>query len=194
MGKGNYDLAARKNLGLFLVVSFASLAAILILSVESIRSPMIVSADVTTWSDSDNTRTVWTHLTTTEGDLEQPSGSTEQTAALVFDIDRDGTNDFVIAARDLPGPSLVWYQRTSEGWLRREIESDHFADRSRRCVPRHRWRWRHRYCNGWRPLDQRSVVVGKSLIPDFDSTGDRTRRPIKNTGFGKASRPVIRRL
>jgi hypothetical protein len=64
----------------------------------------------------------WTHLSTATGHLTPPSNSTEQTAALVLDVDRDGLNDFVIAARKVPGPAVVWYRRHAGGWDRYVIE------------------------------------------------------------------------
>ena len=70
-----------------------------------------------------NAAASWTQLSSTTGDLPAPSGSTEQTATLVLDIDKDGLNDFVIGARKEPGPSLVWYRRHAGGWDRLVIES-----------------------------------------------------------------------
>lgn len=65
----------------------------------------------------------WDHLSTAEGDLAEPGNSTQQTAALILDVDGDGLNDFVIGARQLP-PSLVWYRRTEEGWTRYLIDDE----------------------------------------------------------------------
>lgn len=65
----------------------------------------------------------WGHLSTANGDLPAPSGSSEQTAALILDIDKDGLNDFVIGARKAPGPAMVWYHRTASGWDRYVMES-----------------------------------------------------------------------
>lgn len=47
---------------------------------------------------------------------------TQQTAAAVFDIDRDGVNDFVIAERTA-APAVVWYRRGKDGWTRYVIEA-----------------------------------------------------------------------
>jgi len=66
----------------------------------------------------------WVHLSTTEGDLPLPTGSTEQTAALILDVDLDGLNDFVIASRQAPGPALVWYRRNSTGWTKYIIDNN----------------------------------------------------------------------
>jgi hypothetical protein len=59
----------------------------------------------------------WKHLSSSTGDLPLPGTSTEQTGALIADLDKDGTNDFVISFRKV-GPALVWYRRTGTGWER----------------------------------------------------------------------------
>ena len=65
----------------------------------------------------------WPHLSTAAGDLPSPDTGPEQVAALVGDLDGDGVNDFVIAARRGEGASLVWYQRgAAGGWTRRVVE------------------------------------------------------------------------
>lgn len=65
----------------------------------------------------------WKHLSSATGDLPVPGPSTEQTGALVADLDKDGTNDFVISFRKV-APALVWYRRTSTGWSRYLIETN----------------------------------------------------------------------
>jgi hypothetical protein len=65
----------------------------------------------------------WKHLSTTTGDLPLPGPSTEQTGALIADLDKDGTNDFVISFRKV-APALVWYRRVGAGWERYVIEPD----------------------------------------------------------------------
>ena len=66
----------------------------------------------------------WNHLSTATGDLPSTDAGPEQVAALVGDLDGDGRNDFVIAARRGQGePSVVWYQRgATGGWTRRVVE------------------------------------------------------------------------
>jgi hypothetical protein len=59
----------------------------------------------------------WKHLSSATGELPVPGTSTEQTGALVADLDKDGTNDFVISFRKV-APALVWYRRTGTGWDR----------------------------------------------------------------------------
>jgi len=66
----------------------------------------------------------WQHLSTTFNDLDVPSASTEQTATLILDIDRDQRNDFVVGIRNEPGPSLIWYKQEANSWTRYVIESE----------------------------------------------------------------------
>jgi len=65
----------------------------------------------------------WKHLSSKTGDLPAPGNSTQQTASLILDVDKDGVNDFVIAARQ-KAPSLVWFRRTKTGWTRYVIDKD----------------------------------------------------------------------
>jgi len=65
----------------------------------------------------------WNHLSSSTGDLPVPGTSTEQTGALVADLDKDGTNDFVVSFRKVP-PAVVWYRRTSAGWDRFVIDTN----------------------------------------------------------------------
>ena len=68
-------------------------------------------------------RTVsWKHLSSTTGDIEVPNSGKEQTSATVFDIDKDGINDFVITERT-SAPSVVWYRRNGNGWTKYVIEN-----------------------------------------------------------------------
>lgn len=65
----------------------------------------------------------WKHLSTKSGDLPVPNDGTQQTSAAVFDIDRDGVNDFVITERT-KAPSVVWYRRGKTGWTRYVLEAE----------------------------------------------------------------------
>jgi hypothetical protein len=73
-------------------------------------------------AQAENAPLTWLHLSTAYGDLPAPGASTEQTAALVLDIDGDGLNDFVIAARRTGAPAVVWYRRTGDGWTHHLID------------------------------------------------------------------------
>lgn len=65
----------------------------------------------------------WTHLSSATGDLPVPGPSKQQTGALVADLDKDGTNDFVLSFRQT-GPALVWYRRLTNRWDRIVIDPD----------------------------------------------------------------------
>ena len=64
----------------------------------------------------------WRHISTLTGEIPLPGSSTQQTASLVADIDKDGVNDIVIGCREAP-PSLVWYRNHDRGWQRLVIDS-----------------------------------------------------------------------
>ena len=66
----------------------------------------------------------WQSLSSAAGDLPVPGSNPEQTAAVVFDINNDGVNDFVIGTRLGSGPSVVWYERTSSGWVLHTIDRE----------------------------------------------------------------------
>jgi hypothetical protein len=63
----------------------------------------------------------WQHLSARHGDFPPPNSGTQQTSATVFDIDRDGVNDFAIAERTA-APAVVWYRRGKNGWTRYVLE------------------------------------------------------------------------
>src|SRR5688572_14772290 len=65
----------------------------------------------------------WEHLSSVDGKLETPNQGNQQTATLVIDVDKNGTNDFIIAERT-KAPSVVWYRRTNKGWDRLVVETD----------------------------------------------------------------------
>jgi len=65
----------------------------------------------------------WKHLSSKTGDLPSPDASTQQTAALILDVDRDGLNDFLIGCR-AKGPAVVWFRRQADGWKRYVVERD----------------------------------------------------------------------
>lgn len=65
----------------------------------------------------------WKHLSSKTGDLAAPNPGTQQTSSVVFDIDRDGVNDFVITERTA-APSVVWYRRGRSGWTRYVLEAE----------------------------------------------------------------------
>lgn len=63
----------------------------------------------------------WKHLSTANQDFPVPNEGNEQTSSCVFDIDKDGVNDFIITERT-KAPSVVWYRRSAEGWQRYVVD------------------------------------------------------------------------
>ena len=68
----------------------------------------------------------WEHLSSKKGDIPAPGPSTQQTASLILDVDKDGINDFIIGSRKV-GPALLWYRRLAEGWEEYTIEPEFLA-------------------------------------------------------------------
>jgi sugar phosphate isomerase/epimerase len=65
----------------------------------------------------------WQYESTTNGKIPLPSTANQQTAALVLDIDKDGSDDLIVGCR-VTGPALVWFKKTQNGWKRSIIEDD----------------------------------------------------------------------
>ncbi len=63
----------------------------------------------------------WIHISSLEGTLEPPNAGNQQTATAVFDVDRDGTVDFLVTERT-QAPAVVWYRHTARGWDRYVVE------------------------------------------------------------------------
>ncbi len=66
-------------------------------------------------------RIKWMRLSSRNGDLPAPGNALEQTACQILDVDKDGVNDFFIAAR-AGTPALVWYRRNPKGWTKYLID------------------------------------------------------------------------
>ena len=63
----------------------------------------------------------WSHLSSTTGDLPVPGTSTEQTGAVVADLDKSGVNGFILSFRKT-APALVWYRHAGNSWQRYVID------------------------------------------------------------------------
>lgn len=63
----------------------------------------------------------WRKLSSKSGDLPAPGPSSQQTGAIVGDLDKDGVNDFLITARH-EAPAILWYRRTQNGWVKYVVE------------------------------------------------------------------------
>ena len=68
----------------------------------------------------------WQQLSSKRGDLPAPGPSTQQTGALVADLDKDGVNDFVLSFRKV-APALVWYRRNETNWTRVVIDPEYLT-------------------------------------------------------------------
>jgi FG-GAP-like repeat len=66
----------------------------------------------------------WQHLSSKTSDLPVPSGGKQQTACVVFDIDKDGAADIVVAERT-QAPALIWLRHTKTGWDKYVIDDTH---------------------------------------------------------------------
>ncbi len=66
----------------------------------------------------------WRHLSSRSGELPVPNGGTQQTACVVFDIDRGGAADIVIAERTR-APAVIWLRRVAAGWEKYVIDDTH---------------------------------------------------------------------
>ncbi len=65
----------------------------------------------------------WTYITSQTGAIPVPNEGNQQTASQVLDIDKDGTDDFVITERT-KSPSVVWYKHNgNRTWKRYVIET-----------------------------------------------------------------------
>lgn len=63
----------------------------------------------------------WKRLSSTTGDLPAPNEGNQQTCCVVFDVDGDGADDFVVGERT-QAPSVVWYRLTESGWKKHTID------------------------------------------------------------------------
>jgi hypothetical protein len=80
-----------------------------------IASAMLAGLFLTVAPAADMPLPAWKHLSSKNGDLPAPNGGKQQTACVVFDIDRDGAADIVIAERT-QAPAIIWLRHTKTGW------------------------------------------------------------------------------
>lgn len=74
-------------------------------------------------ASSQTTAPGWRHLSSADGTLPVPNGGNQQTSSAVFDVDRDGVQDFAITERT-EAPSVTWCRRTGAGWTRYVIDDE----------------------------------------------------------------------
>ena len=66
-------------------------------------------------------RVNWLPQSSTTGDLPTPNEGEQQTCCVVFDVDNDGIDDFVVGERT-KAPSVVWYKFNGTGWNRYVVD------------------------------------------------------------------------
>lgn len=125
----------------------------------------------------------WKHLSSENGEIAVPNQGAQQTASAVFDVDKDGVNDFIIAERS-EAPAVVWYRYTENGWDRYVVDEDQLRIEAGSAITdidqdgdidvvfggdagsNHVWWWENPY-------------------PDYDQDTPWTRHVIKNSGANK---------
>ena len=65
----------------------------------------------------------WKFYSSVKGDIPIPNEGVQQTSDVVFDIDKDGVNDFMITERT-KAPSVVWYKKNGDKWDRYIVDAD----------------------------------------------------------------------
>lgn len=64
----------------------------------------------------------WVQLSSRTNGLPSPNGGSQQTASLVVDVDKDGTQDFILCERT-SAPSVVWFRRIAGIWTKYIIDN-----------------------------------------------------------------------
>ena len=85
--------------------------------------PLVVGiAILAILSGSAFARVNWVVKSSTTGDLPTPNEGSQQTCCVVFDIDKDGVDDFIVGERT-KAPSVVWYKYNGAGWNKHVIDA-----------------------------------------------------------------------
>jgi hypothetical protein len=144
---------------------------------------LLLASVVFSAKESSHPNIQWIHVTSKIEGIPPPGPSKVQTASLILDIDKDGINDFVIATQE-QGPSVIWYRRTINGWVKYVIDSSPLPIEAGGAVVD---------IDGDGDLD---IIFGSDYLdnkiwwwenpyPNYDPNIPWTRREIKNSGGNK---------
>ena len=92
-----------------------------IMKVQYLCVPALLIIWMASPSNAQTVSPGWKHLSSSSGDLASPMPGNQQTSSAVFDVDKDGVNDFFITERTA-APSIVWYRHTTSGWQRYVVD------------------------------------------------------------------------
>ncbi|HLU48958.1 MAG TPA: VCBS repeat-containing protein, partial [Planctomycetota bacterium] len=131
----------------------------------------------------------WVHLSSARGEIPTPNDDgAEQVNALIFDVDLDGRNDFVVGERR-GAPGVVWFRRDSDSFTRFPIEMNQ-ADVTSSAA----------FYDLDRDGDLDVIMGGSHLsdeiwwwenpFPEYDASTPWTRHTIKRSG-GKQHHDII---
>ncbi len=131
----------------------------------------------------DEHRTVsgnWIRISSENGEIPVPGPSTQQTACLIVDVDKDGFDDFIVGSRET-GPSILWYKRGIEGWTRYIVDDEFLPIEAGGA-----------FCDidedgdtdivFGADFEDRKIWWWENPYPKFDPVKSWTRREIKNSG------------
>lgn len=113
--KKSQNLNLKLIIGIAIILGFLVFSVIVLVYMDNKKSTVDTRAEVS-----------WNHLSSSDGEIPSPLGSTSQVGSLILDVNKDDLNDFIIASRDAP-KSVVWYQRKASGWDQIVIESDNLS-------------------------------------------------------------------
>lgn len=82
---------------------------------NALGTATILLLTITICVSAANGDVTWERKSSSTGDLPTPNDGKQQTCCLVLDIDKDGTEDFVVGERTRT-PSVVWYKYNGKVW------------------------------------------------------------------------------
>ncbi len=74
------------------------------------------------WTPAECSEVNWVRKSSSTGHMPTPNDGQQQTCCIVADLDKDGTEDFVVGERTRT-PSVVWYNYNGKGWDKHVIDN-----------------------------------------------------------------------